>query len=76
MTAWWVAFALRILGLVFLDRLRQAELLLEKPKITHLKIPEVKEKQFELFFADKANVNMSSYKVDVKIQLSILYLKD
>ena len=37
---------------------------------------EVKEKQFELFFADKANVNMSSYKVDAKTQLPVLYLKD
>ena len=37
---------------------------------------EVKEKQFELFFADKANVNMSSYKVDSKTNLSLLYLKD
>ena len=37
---------------------------------------EVKEKQFELFFADKENVNMSSYKVDAKTQLPVLYLKD
>ena len=37
---------------------------------------EVKEKQFELFFTDKANVNMSSYKVDAKTQLPVLYLKD
>ena len=39
-------------------------------------MPEVKEKEFELFFADKANVNMSSYKVDAKTQLPVLYLKD
>jgi hypothetical protein len=37
---------------------------------------EVKKKEFELFFADKANVNMSSYKVDAKTQLPVLYLKD
>lgn len=37
---------------------------------------EVKEKEFQLFFADKANVNMSSYKMDVKTQLLVLYLKD
>jgi hypothetical protein len=37
---------------------------------------EVKEKEFQLFFADKANVNMSSYKIDAKTQLPILYLKD
>ncbi|UZO03157.1 uncharacterized protein OCT59_023569 [Rhizophagus irregularis] len=37
---------------------------------------EVKEKQFELFFADKENVNMSSYKVDAKTQLPVLYLKN
>jgi len=29
-------------------------------------MPEVKEKEFQLFFADKANVNMSSYKIDAK----------
>src|SRR3954451_14073379 len=40
------------------------------------KMPEVKEQQFELFFTDKANVNMSSYKVDAKTHLPILYLKD
>ena len=35
-----------------------------------------KEKQFEAFFADKANVNMSSYKVDPRTNMPILYLKD
>jgi len=39
-------------------------------------MPKVKEKEFELFFADKANVNMSFYKVDAKIQLPVLYLKN
>jgi hypothetical protein len=37
---------------------------------------EIKEKEFELFFTDKVNVNMSSYKVNAKTQLPILYLKD
>jgi hypothetical protein len=49
---------------------------LEKPFITRSKMSEVKKKEFELFFADKANVNMSSYKVDAKTQLPVLYLKD
>jgi hypothetical protein len=34
------------------------------------------EKQFEAFFADKMNVNMSSYKVDLKTNMPILYLND
>ena len=50
--------------------------ILEKPVIVCSKIPEVKEKEFQLFFADKSNVNMSSYKIDAKIQLPVLYLKD
>jgi hypothetical protein len=37
---------------------------------------EGKEKQFEAFFADKANVSMSSYKVDPKTNMPILYLTD
>jgi len=49
---------------------------LEKPVIVRSKMPEVKEKEFQLFFADKANVNMSSYKIDAKTQLPVLYLKD
>jgi hypothetical protein len=32
--------------------------------------------QFELFFADKKNVNMSSYKTDNKSGLPVLYLQD
>src|SRR3954452_23194691 len=51
-------------------------LALGKLVITCLKMSEVKEKEFQLFFADKANVNMSSYKVDAKTQLLMLYLKD
>ncbi|CAG8469160.1 8310_t:CDS:1 [Scutellospora calospora] len=36
----------------------------------------IKEKEFELFFNDKDNVNMSSYKVDHQTNLPVLYLKD
>ena len=32
--------------------------------------------QFDTFFADKANVNMSSYKVDARTNLPIMYLQD
>ncbi|UZO02042.1 uncharacterized protein OCT59_020540 [Rhizophagus irregularis] len=42
---------------------------LEKPVIVRSKMSEVKEKEFQLFFADKANVNMSSYKMDAKTQM-------
>ncbi|KAF0555349.1 hypothetical protein F8M41_017440 [Gigaspora margarita] len=49
---------------------------LEKPIIIYSKMSEVKEKEFELFFNNKENVNMSFYKVDTNIQLSLLYLKD
>ncbi|CAG8666216.1 4495_t:CDS:2 [Cetraspora pellucida] len=49
---------------------------LEKPTITRSKMSEVKEKEFKLFFNDKENVNMSSYKVDTNTNLPILYLKD
>ncbi len=37
---------------------------------------EGKEKQFEVFFANKMNVNMSSYQVYPKTNIPILYLKD
>jgi hypothetical protein len=32
--------------------------------------------EFDIFFSDKANVSMSSYKVDPKTNLPILYLQD
>ncbi|RHZ80262.1 hypothetical protein Glove_138g48 [Diversispora epigaea] len=51
-------------------------LILKKSVIVCLKMSEVKEKEFQLFFIDKANVNISSYKVDTKTQLPVLYLKD
>ena len=37
---------------------------------------EIKEREFKLFFQDKSNVTMSSYKVDSKTNLPILYLQD
>ncbi|KAF0500237.1 hypothetical protein F8M41_020328 [Gigaspora margarita] len=37
---------------------------------------DVKEKEFELFFADKSNVNMSSYQVNKASGPPILYLQD
>jgi hypothetical protein len=48
----------------------------EKPVVTQNRISEVKNQEFEAFFADKDNVSMSSYKVDTKTNLPILYLKD
>ncbi|RHZ51364.1 hypothetical protein Glove_479g10 [Diversispora epigaea] len=49
---------------------------IEKPIIIRKKIAEIKEREFELFFADKENINISSYHIDKKTQLPILYLKD
>ncbi|RGB24889.1 hypothetical protein C1646_821340 [Rhizophagus diaphanus] len=43
-------------------------------KIHHMS--EIKEREFELFFQDKSNVTMSSYKVNSKTNLPILYLQD
>ena len=37
---------------------------------------EFKERQFESFFSDKENITMSSYKIDPKTNLPILYLRD
>lgn len=48
----------------------------KKPTITRSRISEVKDQEFRTFFADKDNVSMSSYKVDPKTNLPILYLKD
>ncbi|RHZ88383.1 hypothetical protein Glove_23g119 [Diversispora epigaea] len=44
--------------------------------ISHVKLKEESLKQFELFFTDKKNVNMSSYKTDNKTGLLVLYLQD
>ncbi|CAB4438535.1 unnamed protein product [Rhizophagus irregularis] len=49
---------------------------LDKPIIVRKRMAEVKEREFELFFANKANVNMSSYHINKKTQLPVLYLKD
>lgn len=49
---------------------------ISKPIVTRSRIPEVKDKEFEAFFADKDNVSMSSYKVHSKTNLPTLYLKD
>jgi hypothetical protein len=37
---------------------------------------EIKDNEFESFFSDKNNVSMSSYRVDPKTNLPLLYLKD
>jgi len=49
---------------------------ISKPIVTRSQISEVKDHEFDAFFADKDNVSMSSYKVDSKTNLLILYLKD
>ncbi|RIB18412.1 hypothetical protein C2G38_2184637 [Gigaspora rosea] len=49
---------------------------IEMPKKTIKLMPEFKERQFEIFFSDKENVTMSSYKTDPKTNLPILYLYD
>ena len=47
-----------------------------KPIITKSRVSEIQNQEFEAFFADKDNVTMSSYKVDSKTNLPLLYLKD
>jgi hypothetical protein len=47
-----------------------------KPVISRVKLKEENIKQFESFFTDKKNVNMSSYKSDNKTGLPVLYLQD
>ena len=47
-----------------------------KPMITRNRISEIKNQEFEYFFSDKDNVTMSSYKVDSKTNLPLLYLND
>jgi hypothetical protein len=49
---------------------------LSKPVITRNKLNDEQLKQFDLFFSDKENVNMSSYKTEVKTGLPVLYLQD
>ncbi|PKB97410.1 hypothetical protein RhiirA5_384682 [Rhizophagus irregularis] len=47
-----------------------------KPVIKRNYISDIKDKEFESFFSDKDNVTMSSYRVDPKTNLPLLYLKD
>ncbi|GES74920.1 hypothetical protein GLOIN_2v1535567 [Rhizophagus clarus] len=47
-----------------------------KPVVTQSCISEIKDREFESFFSDKENVTMSSYHVDLKTNLPLLYLKD
>ena len=49
---------------------------MSKPIVTRSQILEVKDREFEAFFADKDNVSMNSYKVNSKTNLPILYLKN
>ncbi|RHZ78940.1 hypothetical protein Glove_153g65 [Diversispora epigaea] len=50
---------------------------IDKPKIIrNLPLSEEIENQFQIFFSDKSNVTMSSYKVDSKTNRPILYLLD
>ena len=49
---------------------------LSKPVITRSKLNDEQLKQFDLFFSDKENVNMSSYKTEAKTGLPVLYLQD
>lgn len=44
---------------------------ISKPIVTQSRISEVKDYEFEAFFADKDNVSMSSYKVGSKTNLPI-----
>ncbi|RHZ76132.1 hypothetical protein Glove_203g37 [Diversispora epigaea] len=47
-----------------------------KPIITCLRVSKIQDQQFEAFFFDKNNVSISSYIVDKKTSLPLLYLKD
>ena len=49
---------------------------MNKPTVIRSRISEVKDREFEVFFTNKENVSMSSYKVHSKTNLPILYLKD
>ncbi|CAJ0630947.1 2798_t:CDS:2 [Entrophospora sp. SA101] len=48
----------------------------EKPIITRVQITEEAKRQFEIFFADKNIVNLSSYRVNEKTGDPVKYLKD
>ena len=49
---------------------------LTKPTFTRVRMSKETLDQFHIFFNDKNNVNMSSYKVDAKTGLPVLYLKE
>ncbi|RHZ88328.1 hypothetical protein Glove_23g66 [Diversispora epigaea] len=49
---------------------------IDKPKVTRTRVTEIQDAQFHTFFSDKNNVSMSSYSVDAKTGLPILYLKE
>ncbi|RHZ86841.1 hypothetical protein Glove_43g2 [Diversispora epigaea] len=49
---------------------------LQKLKKTVQRLNDIQEDQFLLFFQDRENVTMSSYKVDSKTGLPVLYLRD
>ncbi|RHZ55862.1 hypothetical protein Glove_410g28 [Diversispora epigaea] len=49
---------------------------IDKPKVTRTGVTEIQDAQFHTFFSDKNNVSMSSYSVDAKTGLPILYLKE
>ncbi|CAG8755335.1 15571_t:CDS:2, partial [Acaulospora morrowiae] len=50
--------------------------IIEKPVIKRSRISNIQDAQFLAFFDDKNNVSMSSYAVDKKTGLPLLYLKD
>ncbi len=50
---------------------------LEKPKISYVScLSDEMKSQFEIFFSDKANITMSSYRIDPKTKLPLFYLQD
>jgi hypothetical protein len=49
---------------------------LSKPVFTRKKLSQEQIDQFELFFNNKENVNMSSFKTETKTGLPVLYLQD
>ncbi len=49
---------------------------LEKTKRTVQRLNNIQEEQFVIFFQDRENVTMSSYQINAKTGLPILYLRD
>lgn len=48
----------------------------DRPIVKRKYLSEIKEREFDAFFSDKNNVTMSSYHVDPKTNLPLLYLRD